>query len=322
MDGASARSEHVWSVRRPRERSQRGRRLYLGDGERHHRRGLGERFRRRNGHGRSSRRKRLGHGERKHGKHKDRERLHRGHNGGLDGGAGSSTGSDASGSSSGAAISCPDALSSCNGVCVNEQTDTNNCGGCGLACSVPCTAGRCIIALASTQATPDGIAVDARSVYWRLGFADTIMKVPINGGGAIKLGSGGQGGGPGNIVLDATSVYWTSSGGVGNVRKVPIDGRAVITLAGGPDLYSDGIAVDAVSVYWTGVGLGNGISVMKVPLDGGTVVTLASGQGTQGSDFPIVTDGRSLYWPVDTCSSDGGSQLTRRMSTTGPWKPT
>jgi hypothetical protein len=161
--------------------------------------------------------------------------------------------------------------------------------------------------------------VDATSVYWRLGFADTIMKVSVNGGAPIKLGSGGQGGGPGNIALDGTSVYWTSSGGSGNVRKVSIIGGAVITLAGGPDIYSDGIAVDAVSVYWTGVGGGNGISVMKVPLDGGTVVTLASGQGTQGSDFPIAMDGRNLYWPVDTCPSDGGScvETLQTMSVDG-----
>jgi hypothetical protein len=169
------------------------------------------------------------------------------------------------------------------------------------------------------QATPDGIAVDATSVYWRNGFSDTIMKVSVNGGAPIELGSGGQGGGPGNIALDGTNVYWTSSGGVGDVRKVPLDGGAVVTLAGAPDLYSDGIAVDAVSVYWTGVGGGNGISVMKVPLDGGTVVTLASGQGTQGSDFPIATDGRSLYWPVDTCPSDGGScvETLQTMSVDG-----
>jgi hypothetical protein len=33
----------------------------------------------------------------------------------------------------------------CSGVCVDEQTDQSNCGGCGLTCSVPCVAGRCLI---------------------------------------------------------------------------------------------------------------------------------------------------------------------------------
>ena len=42
-------------------------------------------------------------------------------------------------------ISCPEGTSDCNGACVDTQTDTNNCGECGTACTGTevCNAGVC-----------------------------------------------------------------------------------------------------------------------------------------------------------------------------------
>src|SRR5262249_19001502 len=47
--------------------------------------------------------------------------------------------------------SCPSGLTACNAVCMNLQSDANNCGACGHVCptSAPfCCSGSCVNALA------------------------------------------------------------------------------------------------------------------------------------------------------------------------------
>lgn len=49
----------------------------------------------------------------------------------------------------GCVTTCPsNAPSLCNGQCVDEQTDIQNCGGCGQACPITCTSGVCLKAVA------------------------------------------------------------------------------------------------------------------------------------------------------------------------------
>lgn len=62
--------------------------------------------------------------------------------------SGESSKADSSGNGA-AKVCCPSAANylNCNGVCVNDQTDDNNCGACGTACNTwqgeVCSAGRC-----------------------------------------------------------------------------------------------------------------------------------------------------------------------------------
>jgi len=63
------------------------------------------------------------------------------------------------------------------------------------------------ITLASGQDSPQGIAVDATSVYRVNYFSGTVMKVGIDGGTPTTLASDRSA--LDCIAVDATSVYWT-----------------------------------------------------------------------------------------------------------------
>jgi len=139
---------------------------------------------------------------------------------------------------------------------------------------------------------PQGIAVDATSVYWTTyaPSTGTVMKVDVNGGVPRTLAS--EQGGPQGIVVDRTNVYWldVSNGVDGTVMRMDLDGGNVTTLARSP--VPGSIAIDDTSLYWTDLGPG---SVRKIPVGGGAVTTLALASPTSGPGG-IVVDATSVYW--------------------------
>ncbi len=54
--------------------------------------------------------------------------------------------------------SCASGFSACSGACVNTQTDSSNCGGCGVVCGAnfTCSAGSCVASSCSTNADCSG----------------------------------------------------------------------------------------------------------------------------------------------------------------------
>ena len=194
---------------------------------------------------------------------------------------------------------CPVGMSLCDGVCVNEQIDDANCGGCGIVCTGQCTGGRCIVTLA-TGPCAGPLAVDATSVYWLGGLGcGAVMKLAVGGGAVTTLYSGpGQGEG---IALDATSVYWTyqlsAVDGPGRVMKVPLGGGTATTLASGQPAPA-GIVVNSTNVYWGNLATNltsPPATVMSAPLsgvaDGGSAITLAMGQPA----YSLAIDSTSIY---------------------------
>jgi hypothetical protein len=154
--------------------------------------------------------------------------------------------------------------------------------------------------LASNQAGPADIAVDASNVYWLNEDSSTVMKVPIGGGTPVTLAYD-----PGHylnsIGVDSSSVYWAwnTITSLGGVTKAALDG---CSLDGG---ISDGsahectgtllldweesiyhLAVDSSSIYFTTT-----YKLLKLPLDGGTPAVLAENQYPNG----IALDAINVY---------------------------
>ena len=209
-------------------------------------------------------------------------------------------------------------------------------GGTPSTSTTECTAGRCLVTLASgREHIWRGIAVDGANVYWTEqrgtipAFPGTgdgrVMKVPLGGGTPTMLASGQDF--PSHIRVDATSVYWTTwSTGVppelfvwGNasvIRALP-DGSKISKVAS-VDLYPYGypvygdIAVDATTVYWAYEGTSDKDyvdgSILRVSLDDGSIATLASGQWRPNQ---IAVDASSVYWVNGTSPDDTDTVLMK-----------
>jgi hypothetical protein len=195
-------------------------------------------------------------------------------------------------------------------VYANNLYWTTQSHGWGTVMKVPLEGGA-PTTLASNQAGPSNLQVNATGVYWALGY-QSIVRAPLEGGAPTTLTSGITY--TFDLVADATSLYWAlASGGSSSVVKMPLAGGPRTTLATKNHGSARSIAVDATSVYWTDNGSPSEESfVYKVPLEGGTVTTLASGQGIAGG---LAVDASNVYWVAWRSATD--SVLMRIPKTGG-----
>ncbi|HEX8789452.1 MAG TPA: protease pro-enzyme activation domain-containing protein [Polyangiaceae bacterium] len=220
--------------------------------------------------------------------------------------------------------------------CVDFSNDSANCGACLHSCGAgTCVQGQCnppATVLAVTTTTPQGLAIDATTLYWSDG--TNAMKMPKDGSsppatlGQVAPFSEFSAVEPGPVAVDGANFYWFSAATAGfeqvsigggaptflaggsNAASVASDGThvffdaddeiAVVPVGGGaetniaPSTESFGMAIDSTNVYWTNTAT---FGVMKVPKAGGSPVVLATTSGF--NPIRIAVDGTTVYFTTD-----------------------
>jgi hypothetical protein len=212
---------------------------------------------------------------------------------------------------------CDTDYTPCDGgsTCANLQNDQDNCGVCGHSClGGTCGAAACQpVTLATGQAQPAGIVVDATNVYWTNEADNTLMKVPLGGGTPALVATGPSSPDGGYVApmtmltKNATSLVWggwgpgSIAGGAqfdGLVTGVPLEGGAPFTALLDTNFGPTSFAVDSTNLYWT-EGCGPSICyVMQRPITGAPQSIVGGGglHGGGGGPAPVVVDATNIYY--------------------------
>jgi hypothetical protein len=160
----------------------------------------------------------------------------------------------------------------------------------------PCYMGVCPTVLASAQAAPWSLAIDATSVYWQNLFDDTVNKVDLAGGMPKRVTYQPYISAEEGIAVDATNVYFMSSGDPSGVLKVPIGGGTAVDLTPS-QVKAERLVIDTTTAYYCSSAEG---TVKKVPLAGGQPVTLFARETTNdASPNALAVDATGIYVGFD-----------------------
>lgn len=190
---------------------------------------------------------------------------------------------------SGGVCGCGAGKSLCNGQCIDTQMDNANCGGCGLACPSGCTAGECIVTLATNIPNAWGITLNGLNAYvTQNAQPGGIYAVQLSSGQKTLLASGQAR--PDGIAVDNAFVYWANNND-GTVMKLSLGGGAPVALASGQTTPS-ALALDPTNsfLYWTNDG--NPGAVMRVNLSTSAVSTVIGGINNA---YGVAVDANFVY---------------------------
>jgi hypothetical protein len=189
-------------------------------------------------------------------------------------------------------LTCVPGQVSCDGMFATGCESTY-CDDCSAPCA--CAPGDCVYdTLASAQAMPKHLAIDASNLYWTgtvfPGWSPSLFQMPSGGGSPVTLVTGESS--LGEIAVDAVHVYYAVRGTEANeygdraIKRVPIGGGPVTVLTTNLKDPSQ-IALDGTDVYVTCHGTPPAHldgAIVKVPKNGGLPTTLV----------PSVTRARSV----------------------------
>lgn len=204
-------------------------------------------------------------------------------------------------------------MAMCSAACVNVQTDTKNCGGCGHDClGGACTAGVCqpiVLANLPTGGTPGRIATDGTSVGFTMtGLGSAAGGVyTLNNSGAFQVPtavdttSGTTYGAP--IAMTSGQVfYFTISGGTtfmtGGTAGMGASGIELGPLNG---ITGFGVAANGTKVAFGGVNLTNTtVYVLECTLGTPIKCFLEGSEVNANGLQDVATDGTNAYYTSGT----------------------
>lgn len=189
-----------------------------------------------------------------------------------------------------------------------------------------CGADRCIVALATGQASPTSIVVAAGTIFWNEieETADPtqgdIVALLLDGGSRRVVAKGSS---PAYLTSNATHLFWSDAADsdVGVVASLPLPGGTTMTLATGQRGVR-GVAADTKDVYWLDT---------NDDAEGGPIRRTAFGSNTstilveRAAGSQLLLDNTSVYWSdaqagtVLKASLKGGEPVT--LASEGPAPP-
>jgi hypothetical protein len=194
---------------------------------------------------------------------------------------------------------CKQGYALCNGVCINTQSDNNNCGGCGLACPSGCSAGECLVTLASNIAGVNAIAINGIKAYVATNTTSgAIYNLSLAGGGAVNLTPSYPQNQPTSIVLDSQYVYWTNYG-TNEVMRMTLNGLVAPTQLQANQTGAAGLAIDSSNLYWTQYNQGGPSNAMRVALSNPTGAPTVLLSGVNLPSF-IAVDSTYAYVTIES----------------------
>lgn len=216
---------------------------------------------------------------------------------------------------------CPCATT-CDGTCVDLETDAKNCGGCGVACPYECTSGSCGPATLSLPDIGDigSIVVDSTNFYWigltsvgntevdycplagcPGGVYQTLASSPLEAFDSISLGT---------LAVSTSAAYFADD--QGNVLTCGLPpplgtgcSTTPTTFTTRGDSFHTFVAVDAAQVYWSNM---NDATVLDCPVGSSctspSLVEDLSSASTQLQGAAV--SGGRLYWGGASETLGGG----------------